>query len=363
MLKDILNKIKSGYELRFDELVYIISLKKQDELEILFSKALETKNKLCGNKIYIRGLIELSNLCSKDCYYCGIRKSNKETKRYTIPFDEVIREIEFAYQNKYSSIVLQAGERNDKNFIKLVSEILENINKMTNNKLRVTLSLGEQSDDTYQEWFEKGAHRYLLRAETTNPELYTKIHPLNHSFNNRMKCLYTLKKIGYQLGTGVLIGLPGQTAEDLANDILFYKKIDVDMIGMGPYIPHKNTPLGLDTIKFNRNKALNLGLKMIAATRLSLPDINIAATTALEALSPESGLETGILAGANVFMINLNDYCYKKSYFLYDDKPCTNTNIKLFQQKINERLSRISQRVAYGEYGDSMHYLNKIKPV
>jgi biotin synthase len=359
MLNTILNKIGTAEELSPSDLSFLLSLNRKDETELLFKKAYKVKKYVSGNNTFIRGLIELSNICSRDCYYCGIRKSNSSYKRYTLKLDEVIHYIKYADSNNYSSIVIQAGERQDKEFINYITEILKVTKKISNGKLRVTLSLGEQSEETYKKWFDAGAHRYLLRIETTNPALFSRIHPDSYSFESRVKCLKTMKKIGYQLGTGVLIGFPGQTIEDLVKDILFFKKLDVDMIGMGPYIPHKDTPLGKGiSNNFNeieKQNALLLGLKMIAVTRLYLNDINIASTTALESLS-SNGLEQGLLAGANVFMINMTDYNYKKSYLLYDNKPCYETDITTFQKKVNSRIENIGEKIAFGIHGDSAHF-------
>ena len=359
MLDSIFRKIDNKETLSRDDLISLLSIEKPEELKKLFSKAYEAKLKNTGNQAYIRGLIEYSNICPRDCYYCGIRKSNKKHQRYSLSNKEVLTQIEYSYNNNYSSVVIQAGERQDKKFIDDITDILQETEKLSNGTIRVTLSLGEQSRDTYQAWYNAGAHRYLLRIETSNQALYNRIHPETYSFENRVNCLKVMKQIGYQLGTGVLIGFPGQTIPNLADDIIFYKEIGADMIGMGPYIPHIDTPMGKNiSCNFDaaaKEKQLTLGLKMIAVTRLFIPTLNIASTTALETLS-QTGLEQGLLAGANVFMINLNEYSLKKSYMLYDNKPCFKSDIIEFQTTLEKRLGKIGEKIAYGEHGDAKHY-------
>ena len=272
----------------------------------------------------------------------------------------------WAYENNYGSVTLQSGERQDKNFEKFVKDMILDIKEVSEGKLGLTLCLGEQTEDIYREWFEAGGHRYLLRIETTNEELYKVIHPDNniHSFQKRVDCLKTLKKIGYQVGTGVMIGLPGQTEEDLVNDILFFEKMDIDMIGMGPYVVHKDTPLGKDVINNDLNteeekyKRFVLGLKMIAITRLYLKDVNIAATTALQALNP-LGRELGLKAGANILMPIITIEEHREKYQLYDNKPCIDDNAEECKACLTGRVSSIGDIVGYGEWGDSPHFKRK----
>ena len=280
--------------------------------------------------------------------------------------DEIIKMAKWAYENNYGSVTLQSGERQDKNFEKFVKDMILDIKEVSEGKLGLTLCLGEQTEDIYREWFEAGGHRYLLRIETTNEELYKVIHPDNniHSFQKRVDCLKTLKKIGYQVGTGVMIGLPGQTEEDLVNDILFFEKMDIDMIGMGPYVVHKDTPLGKDVINNDLNteeekyKRFVLGLKMIAITRLYLKDVNIAATTALQALNP-LGRELGLKAGANILMPIITIEEHREKYQLYDNKPCIDDNAEECKACLTGRVSSIGDIVGYGEWGDSPHFKRK----
>ena len=363
MLKKILKKIDSGIELINSELKYLLSLTSESEINVLFAKAHAIKHSFSGKDVYLRGLIELSNICVKDCFYCGIRKSNSNFERFTLSKEDVYDCTEFAFKNNFASLVIQAGERQDEEFVDFIEELLIQIKKKTNSKLRVTLSLGEQKEETYQRWYNAGAHRYLLRIETTNQKLFNEIHPKEYCFKARMNCLYSLKKLGYQLGTGVLIGFPDQTAADLIKDIQFFKDIDVDMIGMGPYLPHKNTPMGAPIINKFSDSAIKertlLGLKMIAVTRIYLKNVNIASTTALQTLDPEFGLERGLMAGANVIMPNLTDIKYKKSYLLYDNKPCFEGDLKSMLDQLNNRIEKIGERIAFNKWGDSVHFLNK----
>jgi biotin synthase len=360
MLKTIFKKVDSDKELIYSELKYLLNLSSESNITDLFSKALAIKHSVTGSEVYLRGLIELSNICIRDCFYCGIRKSNSKFKRFTLSKENIYECAEFAYKNNFASLVIQAGERQDKEFIDFIEDILFHIRNKTDNKIRVTLSLGEQTEETYKRWYEAGAHRYLLRIETTNQLLFNNIHPKQNSYTARINCLYTLKKLGYQLGTGVLIGFPGQAIGDLVKDIQFFKDIDVDMIGMGPYIPHKDTPIGASLSKGFSDKQIEertiLGLKMIAVTKIHLKDINIASTTALQTLDPDFGLERGLLAGANVIMPNITDVKYKKSYQLYDNKPCLEGSLNSMLNTLNNRIEKIGEKIAFNKQGDSVHY-------
>lgn len=344
-----------------NEIIDLLSVNEAQSINSLFQKAYQVKNSLLGRKVYLRGLIEFSNICSKDCYYCGIRKSNLKVDRYLMPEIEIINSAKWAFENGYGSIVLQSGERNDKKFISYMENILLKISEVTSNKLRITLSCGEQTKETYRRWFEAGAKRYLLRIESSNRLIYESIHPSDHNFNKRVKCLLTLKEIGYQLGTGVMIGLLNQTMEDLANDIIFFKSIGADMIGMGPFIQHVDTPLFGTGIKIvnNKNELYNLSLKMIAVARIMLPNINIAATTALQALYP-FGREKALLTGANVFMPNISEAKYRKDYKLYENKPCVDENSSECLQCVESRIKGIGESIGYFEWGDSLHFEERI---
>ena len=327
---------------------------------VLFQKALEMKRKEVGNKVYFRGLIEFSNVCSKDCYYCGIRNSNSNVKRYNISDEEIIKAAKFAYENNYGSVVLQSGEIVSTLFADRITCLLKEIKALSNNKLGITLSLGEQTEKVYKRWFDAGAHRYLLRIESSNYELYKKLHPDSHSFETRLNCLKTLKHIGYQTGTGVMVGLPFQTLDNLADDLLFMYNFDVDMVGMGPYIEHSETPLyknrsGLLDI----NKRFDLTLKMIAVLRLMMKNINIAAATALQAIDP-MGREKAIKVGANIIMPNITPGLYRNNYALYENKPCVDEEPEQCAGCLDARLALADSEIGYGEWGDSKHYFLRL---
>ena len=329
-----------------------------EEKTLLYKKSAEIKNKYIGNKVWFRGLIEFSNICSKDCLYCGIRKGNKNLQRYNLSDDEIIAAARFAYINRYGSIALQSGELESRLVTDRIENLLHKIKDLSNGELGVTLSVGEQEPEVYKKWFDAGAHRYLLRVESTNKALFKKIHPddSNHDFNRRMECLKSLQDIGYQTGTGVMIGLPYQTLDDLAGDLLFMKDFNIDMCGMGPYIEHADTPLIEHSEKLLPLKdRFDLSLKMIAIIRIMMKDINIVAATALQAIDPV-GREKAVKIGANIMMPNITPGKYRDSYRLYDNKPCTDDSAEDCQSCLEARVSLADAEVIYGEWGDSKHY-------
>ena len=278
-----------------------------DEKAALFENSARIKKQVLGNRVYLRGLVEFSNYCSKDCLYCGIRKSNRNVSRFKLSDEEILSAVRFAYENRYGSVVLQSGEISGRKNTLRISRLLDSIMQMTEGNIRVTLSCGEQDEKTYREWFEKGASRYLLRIETSNPDLYTKLHPNNaqHSFQKRLECLQMLKSAGYQVGTGVMIGLPFQELSDLAHDLLWMQEFGIDMAGMGPYLEHSGTPIyQFRDQLLPKETRFELSLKMIAILRIMMPEINIAASTAMQSID-KMGREKAIQAGANVFMPNI----------------------------------------------------------
>jgi biotin synthase len=294
--------------------------------------------------------------------YCGIRKGNKNLSRYNLSDIEILTAAKFAFDNNYGSIALQSGEIESSTFTKRVEKLLNLIKELSKGKLGITLSAGEQKPEVYKRWFDAGAHRYLLRVESTNRELYRKIHPENkkHDFDRRLECLSSLQNIGYQTGTGVMIGLPFQSIYDLAGDLLFMKEFNIDMCGMGPYIEHADTPL----IKFRGDllplkERFDLTLKMIAVIRIMMKDINIVAATALQAIDP-IGREKAIKIGANIIMPNITPGKYRDSYKLYDNKPCTDDSAEECQSCLEARVNLADARVIYGEWGDSIHYNKRI---
>ena len=325
----------------------------------LLKRAQEVKLRELGNKVYFRGLIEFSNICSKDCLYCGIRKSNEKVVRYEVRDEEILDVCRFAWENRLGSVVLQSGELSSPEFVKRIDRLLKKIKQLSNNELGITLSCGEQTLETYRRWFESGAHRYLLRIESSNRDLYYKIHPENenHSFERRIGSLHFLKEAGYQVGTGVMIGLPFQTYENLADDLLFFKKLDIDMCGMGPYLEHEDTPLYQHRhLLKSKQERFDLALNMIAVLRLLMPDINIAAATALEAIDP-AGREKALAVGANVMMPNLTPREYREEYRLYENKPCLDEDAELRNNCLEARVELAGAKPGYNEWGDSKHFL------
>lgn len=344
------------------ELLTLVSAEGDDQ-KTLFRESAKIKETYVGKKVYFRGLIEFSNVCSKDCYYCGIRRSNKKLQRYTLNDEQILEAAEYAFKNNYGSIVIQGGELASPAFTDRIERLLKEIKNFSDNSLGVTLSLGEQSKDTYGRWFDAGAHRYLLRIETSNLELYSKIHPSDslHVFDKRLACLENLKELGYQTGTGVMIGLPFQTLDHLVDDLLFMKELDVDMVGMGPYIEHADTPL----FKYRSellpiNERFDLALNMIAALRVLMKDINIAAATALQAIDP-LGREKAVKIGANVIMPNITPGNYRNDYSLYENKPCTEENPDDCKNCMDVRIQLADAEIGYGEWGDSIHYAKRQK--
>jgi biotin synthase len=331
---------------------------KGEERTLLFKKSSEIKEKFIGRKVWFRGLIEFSNVCGKDCLYCGIRKGNKNLERYNLSDDEILTAARFAHVNRYGSIALQSGEIESRFVTNRIENLLHEIKEMSNGGLGVTLSVGEQEHDVYKRWYEAGAHRYLLRVESTSQSLYKKIHPNNseHNFRRRLGCLKSLQDIGYQTGTGVMIGLPFQTMDDLAGDLLFMKEFNIDMCGMGPYIEHADTPL----IEYSEEliplkERFDLTLKMIAIIRIMMKDINIVAATALQAIDPV-GREKAVKIGANILMPNITPGKYRDSYKLYDNKPCTDDSAEDCRSCLEARVGLADSEVVYGEWGDSKHY-------
>ncbi|MGI6369745.1 MAG: [FeFe] hydrogenase H-cluster radical SAM maturase HydE [Ignavibacteria bacterium] len=356
-----LDYILSKDKLDFAEICYLLAAEKENEIEKIRSHAENILLKTVGNEVALRGLIEFSNYCTRDCYYCGIRKSNYDNARFMLSEEEIYECAIWAMEKNFASLVLQSGERDDEQFIDFVVKVIKNIKKKTTTKelpqgLGITLSVGEQTFETYKRFFDAGAHRYLLRIETTNTKLFKELHPKEQTIEKRINCLEHLKDIGFQVGTGVMIGFPNQTVEDLARDIMFFKEIDVDMVGMGPFIPHHSTPYA--KYDFDKDRNIQLALKMIAVLRITMPYINIASTTALETLSKD-GRALGLTYGANVVMPQLTPVSYKNKYLLYDNKPDIDEQQEAILEMMKKSFSAINRKIAFGKWGDSLHFQNK----
>ena len=362
-LIDIVNKPELG----FDDVLAILNATSDASHAIIEQAATRVLNEYIGNKVYFRGLVEFSNICTCDCLYCGIRKSNPNYERYTLSKDEILESARWIASEGYGSMVLQSGERRDEKFIDFVCDLVESIKSETRSDvlpegLGITLSTGEQSEATYRKLFASGAHRYLLRIETTNRELFSRIHPPEIDFDRRMESLRTLIRVGFQTGTGVMIGLPGQTTEDLANDVMFFRNMDIDMIGMGPYISHKDTPMSefFDENHARLHEIYRLALRMIGAVRIALKDVNIAATTALQAIDP-LGREAGLRFGANVVMPQTTPIGHRKDYLLYEGKPCVEDTTEMCKFCLENRIDSVGREIARNEWGDPKHFANRRK--
>ena len=341
-----------------EEIVAILEEQNPGNIEKIIQEAYNVKVENIGSKVFLRGLIELSNRCCKNCLYCGIRHDNKNVFRYDLTHEQVLESALFARDAGYGSLVLQAGERSNRSFTLWVTRLVKNIKEITNGEIGITLSLGEQKKEIYEEWFDAGAHRYLLRIESSNPFLYSKIHPKNalHSWDRRVQAILELKDIGYQTGTGVMIGLPYQTVSDLADDLLFIKNIGVHMVGMGPYLKHSDTPLGHLGVT---STSLDLTLKMVAALRLLMPKINIAATTAMQVIDPY-GREKAVMAGANIIMPNMTVTEVRENYQIYENKPGIKDDAELSKSKLEENLKKMGIEIGWREWGDSKAFEKKV---
>lgn len=359
-MSESITQILAKQEFSKEDLVTLLSAGKEDRVYI-YAAGEKAKAENVGKVVYYRGLVEFSNICGKNCYYCGIRKENKKLERYNLQDEEILSAVKFAHDNRYASVVLQSGELESPAFTKRIDTLLKDIKKMTNGEIGITLSCGEQKPEVYRQWYSNGGHRYLLRIETSNPELYAKIHPTDkkHDFRRRLECLRSLKDIGYQTGTGVMVGLPFQTYEDMAADILFMKEFDIDMVGLGPYIEHRDTPLyELRHLLLPPEERFHLALKMIAILRIVMKDINIAAATAMQAID-KMGREKALKVGANVIMPNITPGKYRNNYRLYDNKPCTDEEAEDCTSCLEARIHMVGDEIGYGEWGDSKHFFRR----
>ena len=310
-------------------------LKDDSNNDWLFSLADKTREEYVGDEVHLRGLIEFSNICKRQCKYCGLRCEDKYIDRYRISKEDIISYAKHAVNMGYKTIVLQSGEDEYYN-TDLMCEIIAEIKKLG---VALTLSIGEKTYEEYKAFKEAGADRYLIRIETTDKTLYNQMHP-NMDFDNRVRCLEDLGRLGYEVGTGCLVGLPNQTIESLADDILFFKEINADMVGIGPFIPHPHTPL-----KDSATGSFTLALKVMALTRILLKDINIPATTAMETLNP-NGRIIALQSGANVVMPNVTTTEYRAKYEIYPNKICINENPDKCKGCISAKIQSIGRSVS-----------------
>ncbi len=313
-MKDLILKLEKENRLTKAEWMQLIDGRTTELAEFLFERAREVRHAHYGKNVYIRGLIEFSNYCKNDCYYCGIRKSNRCLSRYRLTKEEILSCCQNGYELGFRTFVLQGGE--DLWFTQeRMTELIRSIRREFPD-CAITLSVGEREKDEYQAYFDAGADRFLLRHETANEEHYRYLHPEELSLSHRKECLWNLRRIGYQVGSGIMVGSPAQKTEHLAEDMLFLQELQPHMVGIGPFIPHKDTPFREETAG-----TLELTLFLLGLVRLMLPKTLIPATTALSTIHPD-GRKMGILAGANVVMPNLSPKENRKLYSLYDNKRC-----------------------------------------
>ena len=344
MTDGILARAIQTHTLTKDEIVSLLSLQ---NAQALFAAADTVRKKFVGDGVYLRALIEFSNYCKNNCLYCGIRAGNTHVKRYRLTPEKIVQTARQAAGFGYKTIVLQSGEDVWFDTDKLC-EIIREIKKLD---VALTLSIGEKPCEEYAAYRRAGADRYLLRIETTDKILYEKLDP-GMRFENRVRCLHDLKELGYEVGSGSLVGLPGQTVESLADDLLFFQQLPVDMAGIGPFIPHPQTPLASE----KPDGHFELALKMMAVMRLLLPDINIPATTAMESLHPDGRL-LALKSGANVVMPNTTDTEFRPFYELYPGKICLGDSAEKCRGCVEGKIKSIGRFVAQakGFHGD---YLN-----
>lgn len=345
-LHRLLYKLNTDHTLSHKEWVMLINGRTPQLAEELYFLARKQRRHYYDHDVYIRGLIEFTNYCKNDCFYCGIRKSNRNARRYRLTEKQILDCCKTGYALGFRTFVLQGGEDGyftDQRMVDLISSI-----RNTFPDCAITLSIGEKSYDTYRAFYEAGADRYLLRHETCNADHYASLHPPSLTAMARQQCLWALKEIGYQVGTGFMVGSPGQTAEHLAEDLLFIKELNPQMIGIGPFIPHHDTPFADSTAG-----TLELTLFMLGLLRLMLPKVLLPATTALGTIHPY-GRELGIRAGANVVMPNLSPANVRENYMLYDNKISTGEESAECRAELEKRMHAIGYQVVTAR-GDSLN--------
>lgn len=346
-MKRLIDKLYETQCLDISEYRALISGRNDELSEYLFSLSREIRERYYGKGVYIRGLIEYTNYCKNDCYYCGIRRSNRNVSRYRLDKNDILSCCREGYELGFRTFVLQGGEDmffTDERMCDIISGIKNNYPDCA-----LTLSIGERSRESYQTFFDAGADRYLLRHETADCIHYSKLHPPELSLENRKRCLYDLKEIGYQVGTGFMVGSPFQTSDNLAGDMVFLKELQPSMVGIGPFISHKDTPFADKS-----SGTLELTLFMLGLIRLTLPYALIPSTTALGTIAP-NGRELGLKAGANVIMPNLSPVEVRKKYMLYDNKICTGEESAQCIQCLKERVSSVGYEIVTAR-GDAANF-------
>lgn len=318
----------------------IIELLTTAPTDELYRRADDVRREAVGDAVHLRGLIEFSNICRNDCLYCGIRRGNRQVQRYRMTDEELVETAKRAATLGFQTIVLQSGE--DMHFDQArMCHIIEQIKRLD---VALTLSVGERDYEDYKAFREAGADRFLMRIETTDRDLYNRLNP-GMSWERRHECLLMIRDLGYELGSGIMVGLPGQTVESIADDLLYLKDIGIDMAGIGPFIPHPETPLANES-----GGTLEQALRTMAVMRLLMPDINIPATTAMESLHPQ-GRIMALQAGANVVMPNVTEGEYRRLYELYPGKICVNDTPAHCRSCIGLKIRSIGRTIGQGRGG------------
>lgn len=343
-LFDLIKELEESHRLTQAEYERLIKERTPEAAAFLQKRADAVRKSVFGNRVYVRGLIEISSFCKNDCYYCGLRRGNRQAERYRLTKEEILACCDEGYRLGFRTFVLQGGE--DAYF---TDEVLFDLIRAVKDRYpdaALTLSLGERTKESYEALYHAGADRYLLRHETKDAAHYAKLHPKELSLENRLKCLADLKEIGYQVGCGFMVGSPGQTAEHLAKDLKFIEEFEPHMCGIGPFIPQKDTPFGKEA-----GGSVELTLYLLSILRLMIPELLLPATTALGTLDPE-GREKGMAHGANVVMPNLSPVSVRKKYALYDGKICTGEESAQCKECLSRRMERAGYRIVT-DRGDS----------
>ena len=344
MLREIIDRIERERNIDRESLALLLEIKDQEAVSYLYERAREAANRVYGKQVFIRGLIEFTNYCKNDCFYCGIRRSNTCADRYRLSEEEIFSCCERGYELGFRTFVLQGGEDpyyTDDRMVAIIRKI-----KRRYPDCALTLSIGEKTKESYQAYYEAGADRYLLRHETANEEHYRTLHPAEMSLANRKQCLWNLKEMGYQVGCGFMVGSPNQTVDTIYEDLQFIRELQPHMVGIGPFIPQKDTPFGLEKAGTMENT-----LRLLSIIRLIHPHVLLPATTALGTIHP-LGREKGIQAGANVVMPNLSPVAVRDKYLLYDNKICTGDEAAECRYCMQRRMESIGYEVVVsrGDY-------------
>ena len=336
-MKKLIDRLHVTGSLDREQWVQLLSERSEETDQYARDLGNKVRQQIYGNDIYVRGLVEFTNYCKNDCYYCGIRRSNKNAQRYRLTEEDILLCCQQGYELGFRTFVLQGGEDGyytDERLLSIIHKI-----KAEYPDCALTLSIGEKSEESYRDYREAGVDRYLLRHETADEEHYGKLHPSSMSCEHRKNCLRTLKKLGFQTGAGFMVGAPYQRVENLADDFLFLKELNPEMVGIGPFIPHQDTPFHGE-----KSGTLEDTLFYLALLRLMLPHVLLPATTALGTIHPR-GREMGVLSGANVVMLNLSPVSVRKKYMLYDGKICTGDEAAECRHCLSRRMEQIGCQI------------------